>query len=364
MQARDLLPFRRLIILGTLLVAVSSLSPLGEGRGEGARLARGHAQSTDHPDQAVQQPQQKIGRPVRIVSLSFNGKSLAEIAGVVDREGAKGVDLIILPETWRGQADSPEPLDGPTVTAMAALAKKHSTYLVCPIDRRDGTHRLNTAVLLDRTGTITGVYDKVYPYWSEFDHKQPVEPGHEARVFQTDFGKVGLAICFDVNFPEVWQRLADQGAELVVWPSAYSAGTSLQAHALNHHFYIVTSTQTRDCLVYDITGEELLYHKSADLNVSRITLDLDRGVYHQNFNIGKRDKLLKKHSTEIKQVKWMDREQWFVLQAAKPGVSARALAKQYGLEELRDYLTRSRREIDQRRGRGLADSSRAGTADK
>ena len=204
----------------------------------------------------------------------------------------------------------------------------------------------------------------MYPYWSEFDHKQPVEPGQEARVFQTDFGKVGLAICFDVNFPEVWQRLADQGAELVVWPSAYSAGTSLQAHALNHHFYIVTSTLTRDCLVYDITGEELLYNKSADLNVSRITLDLDRGVYHQNFNIEKRDKLLKEHATEIKQVKWLDREQWFVLQATKAGVSARDLAKQYGLEELRDYLSRSRHEIDQRRGRGLVDSSRPWAADK
>ena len=348
MHARDLLPFRRLIILGTLLVAV----------------ALGHAQSIGHPDRAVQQPVQKIGRPVRVVSLSFNGKSLAVIAEVVDREGAKGVDLIILPETWRGQKKSPESLDGPTVTAMAALAKKHNTYLVCPIDRRDGTHRLNTAVLIDRTGNISGVYDKVYPYWSEFDIKPPVEPGQEARVFQTDFGKVGLAICFDVNFPEVWQRLADQGAELVVWPSAYSAGTSLQAHALNYHFYVVTSTQTRDCLVYDITGEELLYNKSADLNVSRITLDLDRGVYHQNFNIEKRDKLLKEHATEVKQVKWLDREQWFVLQASKPGVSARALAKQYGLEELRDYLSRSRREIDQRRGRGLADSSRAGTADK
>jgi len=348
MHARDLLPFRRLIILGTLLVAV----------------ALGHAQSTGHPDQAVQQPDQKIGRPVRVVSLSFNGKSLVEIAEVVDREGAKGVDLIILPETWRGQKDSPESLDGPTVTAMAALAKKHSTYLVCPIDRRDGTHRLNTAILIDRTGNISGVYDKVYPYWSEFDIKPPVEPGQEARVFQTDFGKVGLAICFDVNFPEVWQRLADQGAELVVWPSAYSAGTSLQAHALNHHYYVVTSTQTRDCLVYDITGEELLYNKSADLNVSRITLDLDRGVYHQNFNIEKRDKLLKEHATEVKQVKWLDREQWFVLQATKPGVSARALAKQYGLEELRDYLSRSRREIDQRRGSGLTNSSRVGAPDK
>ena len=335
MRSRDPLSFRRLFVLCTLLVAVGL----------------GYAGSTDHPDRVVQRSEQRVGRPVRVVSLSFNGKSMAEITGVVDREGAKGADLIILPETWRGQKDSPESLNGPTVTAMAALAKKHSTYLVCPIDRRDGTRRLNTAVLIDRAGQIAGVYDKVYPYWSEFDLKPPVEPGQEARVFQTDFGKLGLAICFDVNFPAVWQRLADQGAELVVWPSAYSAGTSLQAHALNHHFYIVTSTLTRDCLVYDITGEELLYDKSADLNVSRITLDLDRGVYHQNFNIEKRDKLLKEHATEVKQVKWLDREQWFVLQATKPGVSARDLAKQYGLEELRDYLSRSRHEIDQRRGR-------------
>jgi predicted amidohydrolase len=347
MRPRSPFPSRRLLVLCTWLIAVAS----------------GYAESTNHAARVAQRPEQKIGRPVRVVSLSFHDKSVAEIAQVVDREGAKGVDLIILPETWCGQKESPEALDGPIVTTMAALAKRHGTYLVCPIDRRDGERRLNTAVLIDRGGRISGVYDKVYPYWSEFELKPSVEPGHEVRVFQTDVGRLGLALCFDVNFPEVWQRLADQGAELVVWPSAYSAGTSLQAHALNHHFYIVTSTLTRDCLVYDITGEELLYEKSDDLNVSRITLDLDRGVYHSNFNIEKRDKLLKEHGQELKQVKWLDREQWFVLQATEPGVSARALAKQYGLEELRDYLGRSRREIDQRRGRGLADSNRVGTAD-
>ena len=155
MRFRDRLLFRQCFALCALFVAIFL----------------GHAQSTDHPDRAAQRPAQKIGRPVRVVSLSFNSKSLAVIADVVDREGAKGVDLIILPETWRGQEDSPESLDGPTVTTMAALAKKHSTYLVCPIDRRDGTHRLNTAVLIDRAGSISGVYDKVYPYWSEFDHQ-------------------------------------------------------------------------------------------------------------------------------------------------------------------------------------------------
>ena len=49
-------------------------------------------------------------------------------------------------------------------------------------------------------------------------------------------------------------------------------------------------------------------------------------------------------------MKWLDREQWFVLEATKAGVSARALARQYGLEELRDYITRSRRAIDEMRG--------------
>jgi len=282
-------------------------------------------------------------------------KVLDEIARVIDSEGAKGVDLIALPETWRGQGDGWETLDGPTISAVAALAKKHHTYIVCPIDRRDGERRLNSAVLIDREGKVACVYDKVYPYWSEFDVKPPVSPGSEVPVYQADFGRVGMATCFDVNFPEVWERLADQGAELVIWPSAYSAGTSLQAHALNHHFTIVTSTWTCDCIVYDITGEEMLYEKTEGLNITRVTLDLDRCIFHQNFNIEKRDRLLKEHPDDVEQEKWLDREQWFVLRAKRPGVSARALAHEYGLEELRDYLDRSRREIDTMRGGLLGD---------
>jgi predicted amidohydrolase len=185
---------------------------------------------------------ERVGRQVRVLSISFRDKPLETIAQLVDREASRGADLVALPETWRGQKnESPETLEGPTITTMAALAKKHHTYIVCPIDRKHGVQRLNSAVLLDRNGKVVCVYDKVYPYWSEFDLKQKVEVGKEAPVYQADFGKVGFGICFDVNFPEVWKRLADRGAEIVIWPSAYSAGTSLQAHAINHHYYIITS---------------------------------------------------------------------------------------------------------------------------
>jgi predicted amidohydrolase len=293
----------------------------------------------------------RIGRPVRILSLSFHEKPLGAIRDLIDREAAKGVDLVVLPETWRGQNDNTmETLDGETLNALSALARKHHTYIVSPIDRLDGERRVNSAVLLDRNGKVVFIYDKVFPYWSEFDHKKKVEVGGAAPVYQADFGLIGFAICFDVNFPEVWKSLADQGAELVVWPSAYSAGTSLQAHALNNHYYIVSSTGKEDCLVYDITGKELLYQKSKDVNVAHITLDLDRGIYHENFNLAKRDKLLREHANDVEQQEYLEREAWFVLRARRPGVSVRELARQYGLEELRDYIDRSRRDIDAMRG--------------
>jgi hypothetical protein len=128
-------------------------------------------------------------------------------------------------------------------------------------------------------------------------------------------------------------------------------GCSLQAHAINHHYYIVTCSETPDCLVYDITGERILYEAaSKDLNVSRVTLDLDRVVFHENFNLDKRDKLLGERAQDVGQEQWLKLEQWFVLRGKRPGVSARELARAYGLEELRHYLDRSRVAIDQRRG--------------
>jgi predicted amidohydrolase len=313
------------------------------------------------PPMAADETAGRIGRPVRVVSIGLKNqsKSLEEVARVVDSEGARGADVIALPEAWRGQKDqgTEEILMGPTITAMAPLAKKHKTYIVCPIDRKDGAVRRNTAVLLDREGKVVTVYNKVFPWTPEFLRlTPPVNPGDEVGFHQADFGRLGIAICFDIDFPEVWRRLADQDAELVIWPSAYSGGNALKAHALQHHYYIVTSTQAPDCTVYDITGEELLHQRSADINVSRITLDLDRAVYDRDAIDGRekctarREKLFREHGDDVVEEKYMEREDWFVLRAKRPGVSARELAQNYGLVEKAELVRRARKIIDDRRG--------------
>ncbi len=291
-----------------------------------------------------------IGRPVTIISICFNGKTLEQITGLVEQEAVKGVDMIVLPELCTGSR--PETLDGTTIKTMSRLAGQNRCYIVCPISRREGEFRFNSAVLIDRQGKVVCVYDKIYPYFSEFNSNDPVTPAQkDVQVYETDFGKVGFAICFDAKFPEVWQRLRDTGADIVVWPSAYSGGTELQAYALMHHYYILTSTWTGDCLVHDFTGRPLLDKpRDNDVTVARITIDMDRRIYHYNFNQGKLKKLLAEHGDEIECEIDMPREEWFVLKAKKPGVSVRKLAGQYELEELRDYKERSRNYMDEKRG--------------
>ena len=301
----------------------------------------------------------KIGRPVRVVSLAYKGheRPLESVAQLVDAEGARGADIIVLAETWQGLDEkSRETLDGPMITAMSALAKKHHTYVVCPIDRRDGTHRLNSCVLVDREGRVAAIYNKVFPWLPEFKRVPPIEPGQETVVHQADFGRVGFAICFDSFFNEVWQRLSEQGAELVIYPSDAPGGILLVGWAVNYHYYIVSATHTPDCQVLDITGEELLYKKGIDLLINRVTLDLDRGIYCTD-SVGAnnggsviRDRLLKEHPEDVAMDKYIERDGWFVLKAKRPGVSARELARSYGLEELRDFIQHCRQIVDQRRG--------------
>ena len=287
-----------------------------------------------------------------IVSVAFRPKPFENIITVIEQEAKKGGDLFVLPETCLGTEIILD-TDGPQCNAVTCIAKKYGVYIVFPVYRKTAEHpRLNSSIVFDRQGKIAMIYDKAYPYWSEFDLLPPAAPGKEVPVLDTDFGRLGLAVCFDANFPAVFQAIAEKSARLVLWSSAYSAGTSLQAHAINHNYTVISSTWIPDCVGYDITGGEIFYRRADnadDYLISRLTIDMDRSIFHQNFNIEKRDQLLK-NNPEIEMDTWLEREQWFTLRSKKEGVSVRTLAAQYGMEELSSYKIRSRNQIDAMRG--------------
>ena len=289
----------------------------------------------------------------RVVSLSFKNQPEDEIIRIAEREAERKPDIIVLPEMWNGVQNIETPESGATAR-LRGTAKKHGVYILNSAFRKTGgAARLNSCILIGRDGEIAGVYDKNYPYWGELlDFEPPTVPGTDAPVFETDFGKVGMAICFDANFPRVWERLADNGARIVFWTSAYSGGSSLQAHAVNNNYYIVSSTLQSDCSVIDITGKEIYYQKTdgGGVNISRIDIDMDRAIFHENFNMPQKlERLLSEHS-EITVEMRMEREEWFVLRSKSPDASVCELAARYGMEQLGDYKRRSRREIDAKRG--------------
>ena len=112
-------------------------------------------------------------------------------------------DIVCLPEVFTGS--EPETVPGPVTEHLSEWAKAKSAYVVCPIMTLVDGQKHNSAVLIDRAGTIIGQYHKTHLTEGELD--AGIAPGSSAPVFETDFGTIGIQICFDVNWHEVWRSL-------------------------------------------------------------------------------------------------------------------------------------------------------------
>lgn len=142
----------------------------------------------------------------------------------------QGADLVVLPELFSTGyelnivgphvPELAEPLDGPTVLALRDAARKAGCYVVAGLALEYQTEGVafNSAVFINRRGELEGTYDKQHLWALERFY---FRAGNALPVFETDFGTVGIMICYDMGFPEVARMLALQGADLVVCPSAW-----------------------------------------------------------------------------------------------------------------------------------------------
>lgn len=149
-------------------------------------------------------------------------------ARLVD-QAAGEADLILLPEIWATgyfsfdkYAEEAETIDGPFVRLFSEKAKRHGIYLFAGsfVEEKDG-RLYNTSVLFDRQGKLIGTYAKVHLFRYGSREGELLTAGDGAKVFETEFGKVGLATCYDLRFPELYRRQVDLGAELLLVASAW-----------------------------------------------------------------------------------------------------------------------------------------------
>ncbi len=245
-------------------------------------------------------------------------------------------------------ADWAEPIPGPTTDRMAEIADKHNMYVVVPIPEIDGDKLYNTAAFIDRNGRVIGKYHKYQPTIGEMEWG--VIPGTDAQAFDTDFGKVGAAICFDMKFVEIGQRLAANGARLVVFASMFIAGQRLMHWARDFGFYVLSSCPARSYIV-DMSGSRFLAQTGYEIAevasgtvppIASAVINMDREFFHLDYNIERLKKCVEKYGLGVE---WeiCRPEAHFTLASNMEDRTIEDLIEEFEFETWRQYLARARK---------------------
>ncbi len=184
---------------------------------------------------------------VQMKSGPDKAANVAEAAARIGEAASLGAQMVALPEVfaWRGahggEREQAETIPGPTTDAMAAVARRLGIHLVAgsllearATDSED-QRPFNTTTLFGPDGSLLATYRKIHLFDIDLPGRVTIQesairaPGSEVVCATTSLGRIGLAVCYDLRFPELFRRLADAGAEVVVMPSAFTRPTG-QAH--------------------------------------------------------------------------------------------------------------------------------------
>jgi beta-ureidopropionase len=272
----------------------------------------------------------------------------SEILAKLDQALLMNPDCVCLPETLASASVQDiksklcETVPGPTTDNISKKARDNGCYIICPIATHRDNQHYNSAVIIGRKGEIIGIYDKAHPVttnpiYTEFENG--LSPGTEdVPVFDLDFGRIGIQICFDAIFPDSWRVLGEKGAQLVFWPSAYDGGLALQSYALLHQYFVVTSSRLTKSKVIDPLGN--IRAQTDDLvNVIFTDINLDFAVCHFDFNYGIPEKISGKYGGDV--AVYSDHvPERFLVEPRRKDITIKMLQNEFEFETLSQYRNR------------------------
>jgi deaminated glutathione amidase len=205
-----------------------------------------------------------------MTSRADKAANLETAERLVAQAASTGADIVVLPEKWNAIGDAgvyhatAEPLEGgESVAAMAGWARRHGITVVggSIAERREGREKLsNTSVVFDSGGQIVAVYRKIHLFDVDvggvvYRESEAEEPGEEPVVAEVEDWRIGLTVCYDVRFPELYRILALEGAHLVTVPAHFTTPTGkdhwhvlLRARAIENQLYVAAAAQIGETL--------------------------------------------------------------------------------------------------------------------
>ena len=298
----------------------------------------------------------KLPREVTVASIDLRGiwpadtidERINDILKRMENAYVFQPDLICLPETFQTSwvREEPELEDyaedeskpGPVTGLIAEEAKKQNCYIVCPLVTHNNGRYYNSAVLINRKGEIDGVYHKAHLVPSEIE-KGNLTPGTlEPPVFNTDFGKLGMQICYDANWFDTWEHLKQGGAEIICFPSQAPFINVLKYHAWINQAYIISSTG-EGARIIDITGDELAKSGQFERWVCK-TINLDKVLLHVWPYIRKVKDIRNKYRQKVN-IEIYHPENWITLESRDPEVRISDILEEFEIPTYDEHLRKN-----------------------
>lgn len=193
-------------------------------------------------------------------------KNISHALEMIDEAANNGAEIIVLPEMFNCPYENSyfpifaEEYPGKTTESLSNAAKKNSVYLVGgSIPELEDGNIYNTSFVFDRNGELIGKHQKMHLFDIDvegvvsFKESDTLSSGHKVTIVDTEFGKIGVAICYDIRFPELSRLMALEGSELIILPAAFNMTTgpahwelSIRMRALDNQVYFVGAAPARD----------------------------------------------------------------------------------------------------------------------
>lgn len=223
--------------------------------------------------------------------------------------------------------------------SLSEKARKLNSYIIAGTLEVIDNKKCNSAWLIDRSGNLAGRYFKYYP--TSYEMEKGILPGSEVPVFETDFGKLGMLICFDIDCPELWNQLSLKGAELVAWVSAYDGGFPLQAYASSKQYYIISSVRSHHAKVIDKTGG-ILSCTSKWMGWTIREIDLEKTIFHIDAQYQKLLSIQSNLGSKVLIDSFCE-ENRFTIESNDSEWPVERIKKEFGLESFNEYHARVRK---------------------
>lgn len=248
-------------------------------------------------------------------------------------------DIIIFPEIVFIMYPQNEPLSYEefyplAIEGMSTVAREVSSYVLFNIyEPIDDEKRYISNIVINKNGEIVGKYRKMYPTKGEM--ASGVVPGREHTVIDTEFGKIGIATCFDIGFRPFWQKLANLGAKAVIWTSAYDGGKLLDAYAVYHGYFVISSVRTYRARVIDPAGRTVAESARWD-NVCLCDIDLNMELFHIDDQIPKIHEIRRVYGNDLK-VETLSEDNIFSVASLNDEISVEKVKADMNLVSYREY---------------------------